>query len=83
MMSMFSTVDALRAEFEGQKVRLSMGPAKEPKPKPKPNPMDREGNSTNPQHVNRPKRQPQQQQRRPTFAPELDGVHVFETIILY
>ncbi|KAB1205204.1 hypothetical protein CJ030_MR7G021968 [Morella rubra] len=81
MMSMFSSFDALCAESYGQKVSLSMGPTKEPKPKPKERAP--EGYSTPPKHCSG-QRQPQEkQQRMPRFAPELDGVHCFETIVPY
>ncbi|KAG5233664.1 Regulator of telomere elongation helicase [Salix suchowensis] len=76
MMSLFSSFDALIAESFGQKLRLSFSASKE-------------GNSHNdksssskscPVNINKPL-QPQKMRLR--FAPELDGVHCFETIITY
>ncbi|GMY07618.1 Regulator of telomere elongation helicase [Fagus crenata] len=82
MMSIFSSFDVLC-----HKMSFSMGPTNEQRPKPTdpssvvdPMKTDREGNSAPPAHVSKP---PLQQPRRPRFAPELDGVHCFETIIPY
>ncbi|KAB1205207.1 hypothetical protein CJ030_MR7G021965 [Morella rubra] len=78
-MSMFSPFDALCAESKGHKMSLWTSSNKEPKPTPKP--VEKEGTSTT-TNVSKPQ-QPLQKQRRPRFAPEIDGIHFFETILPY
>ncbi|GFY84019.1 hypothetical protein Acr_03g0007930 [Actinidia rufa] len=91
-MSIFSSFNAVCAESFGQKVVFSWGPAKQGTSVDDSavvvrSPEIREGvkkckigNSTEPPaDITK----PQRVHRRPRFAPELDGVHCFETIIPY
>ncbi|KAF9671056.1 hypothetical protein SADUNF_Sadunf12G0007100 [Salix dunnii] len=94
MMSMFSSFDAPSAESLGQKLRLLFSASKEGKSQPqveskKKREMSEGSNDesstssspkSSPENINKPS---QQQQMRLRFAPELDGVHCFETIITY
>uniref|UniRef100_A0A6N2KBW8 Uncharacterized protein n=1 Tax=Salix viminalis TaxID=40686 RepID=A0A6N2KBW8_SALVM len=91
MMSLFSSFDALIAESFGQKLRLSFSASKEgnspPQVESKKKMEMSEGSSdksssskSSPVNINKPL---QQQKMRLRFAPELDGVHCFETIITY
>ncbi|XVE58274.1 hypothetical protein DITRI_Ditri04bG0157400 [Diplodiscus trichospermus] len=84
MMSMFSSFEALWADSHGQKMKFtSSAPTSTEQAKPKEvsclkgNKEDTEKNSSPPATA----KKPQQQRLRPRFAPELDGVHCFETII--
>ncbi|KAL5737082.1 hypothetical protein ACOSQ2_031870 [Xanthoceras sorbifolium] len=88
MMSIFSSFDALCAEFYRQKIDFSAGSAE--KPKQEANSMKRSGSEENksPSSVGgRPseeqRRRIREGARRARFAPELDGVHCFETIVPY
>ncbi|XP_058206282.1 uncharacterized protein LOC131319871 [Rhododendron vialii] len=97
LMSMFSSFDALSAESFGQKVGFSWTPtSKEGKvvdaSKGAPSTLSNEsakkgkvgnsadGNSTGTCDG---RKQKKPQLRRPRFAPELDGVFCFETIVPY
>ncbi|CAN4089467.1 unnamed protein product [Withania somnifera] len=89
MMSIFSSFDALSAELIGQKVNQ---PTSDKKQKGvAPIVSDRKTAAASPPSTSsigglnkagEAAAQPQQH-RRPSFAPELDGVHCFETIIPY
>ncbi|XP_028798538.1 uncharacterized protein LOC114753987 [Neltuma alba] len=93
LMSIFSSFDALCAEFSfGQRSRLSIdGGNLRPKPEQKPSSTvdSAEKERASPDSSKAaPSTQPggtKQQGRRfsPRFAPELDGVHCFESIIPY
>ena len=79
MMSMFSSFDALC-----QKLSFSMGHSSKPLVPMKNNGEEGNSNSTTPGQISKaPLQQPRSQQRNPRFAPELDGVHCFETIVPY
>ena len=79
MMSMFSSFDALC-----QKLSFSMGHSSKPLVPMKNNGEEVNSNSTPPGQISKaPLQQPRSQQRNPRFAPELDGVHCFETIVPY
>ncbi|EEF37954.1 conserved hypothetical protein [Ricinus communis] len=91
MMSMFSSFDALCAESSGQKLKFSVGsaiqdgnkataPANSMKKK---SGTDGERSVSPPENVKGSSQPPQQERRRPRFAPEFDGVHCFETILPY
>ncbi|OWM79679.1 uncharacterized protein LOC116205726 [Punica granatum] len=95
MMSMFSSFEALSAETSfGQKLSFSAGPSWRLPSKAKDEPAvsadekrskEADSDSAAPQRKDvggRPKSE-EQQRRRPRFAPELDGVHCFETLVLY
>lgn len=98
-MSMFSSIDALSAESFGQKVGLSWTPTskegkvvdaskgatstlsnEESAKKGKVGNSGADGNST---RTCDGRKQKKPQLRRPRFAPELDGVFCFETIVPY
>lgn len=84
-MSIFSSFDVVSAESFGQKVGFSWGnpPPILTKQAPPPPPSVKKEQAAD--KSKRPENQePQRQQRRgnPRFAPELDGVFCFETIIL-
>ncbi|XVF10175.1 hypothetical protein REPUB_Repub07fG0160000 [Reevesia pubescens] len=89
MMSMFSSFEALWADSEGQKMKFTAAPTSTEQVKPKKfsllegnkkDNLEKDKNSSPPATA----KKPQQQQRlRPRFAPELDGIHCFETIIPY
>ncbi|XVE58179.1 hypothetical protein DITRI_Ditri04bG0149600 [Diplodiscus trichospermus] len=84
MNSIFSSFDALCAEFLGQAVRFSVAPT-----------PNKDGNSfllssrglTNKTTENIKKKQEgnveKKLQRAPRFAPELDGLNCFETLVSY
>ncbi|KAJ9679923.1 hypothetical protein PVL29_021736 [Vitis rotundifolia] len=86
MTSMISAFDALSFEPFCQKLKLSLVPSHREKTAPK------EAMAIKKEEKERSKSLPQppppQQQRRPEekrsrFAPELDGLHCFETIVRY
>ncbi|KDP32654.1 hypothetical protein JCGZ_14774 [Jatropha curcas] len=86
MMSIFSSFDALGAELYGQKLNYSAKQEtgttvesikksrSEGKSLPS-SPVSKKGSATS--------LPPQQERWTPRFAPELDGVHCFETILRY
>ncbi|KAJ6677432.1 hypothetical protein OIU85_010584 [Salix viminalis] len=91
MTSMFSSFDALCAESFGQKLNFSFtapGEGSRPEVESTKKSVMHEGNKDTssasskspPASINK---SLQQQRRRPRFAPELDGVHCFETILPY
>ncbi|KAL7213990.1 hypothetical protein ACSBR1_026422 [Camellia fascicularis] len=83
-MSLFSSFDALCAEYLGQKVGLSW--AKERKVDLDSSAVDHRKKTSSPMIVKESSNKSKEegkQQRRPRFAPELDGVNCFETIVLY
>nr|XP_009596659.1 uncharacterized protein LOC104092706 isoform X2 [Nicotiana tomentosiformis]XP_033511131.1 uncharacterized protein LOC104092706 isoform X2 [Nicotiana tomentosiformis] len=98
MMSIFSSFDALSAEMFGQKVNRSWAPASTEKKEQEqgllPLVSDRKNEASPPstsstgglkkgeEATARSSSRPQQQ-KRPRFALELDGVHCFETILPY
>ncbi|GMP70738.1 hypothetical protein CsSME_00029461 [Camellia sinensis var. sinensis] len=83
-MSLFSSFDALCAEYLGQKVGFSWAKARK---------VDLDSSAvghgkktSSPMIVKESSNKSKEegkQQRRPRFAPELDGVNCFETIVLY
>ncbi|KAK4362860.1 hypothetical protein RND71_018101 [Anisodus tanguticus] len=93
MMSIFSSFDVLSAEIFGQKVNRSWTPNSEkkqqgvgplvsnPKIAASPPSTSSTGGLKNPGEAAPPSHQ--QQQKRPRFAPEFDGIHCFETILPY
>ncbi|KAK9291544.1 hypothetical protein L1049_019492 [Liquidambar formosana] len=90
MTSMFSFFDAVCAESNGWKFGFSLAPspAKEERSKvstslssTEVNKKEKAGGSSPP--VNAKRTEHQQQKSNPRFAPELDGVHCFETIVPY
>lgn len=85
MMSIFSSFDALSAESFGQKVGFSWGnpPPVQTKQAPPPLPSSVKKEQAADKSKRPENQEPQRQQRRgnPRFAPELDGVFCFETII--
>ncbi|KAL5737088.1 hypothetical protein ACOSQ2_031886 [Xanthoceras sorbifolium] len=89
MMSIFfSSFDALCAEFYRQKIDFSAAPAG--KPKQEASSMKRSGSEANKSPSPSSGRPSEEQRlriregaRRARFAPELDGVHCFETIVPY
>ncbi|KAK4351026.1 hypothetical protein RND71_030339 [Anisodus tanguticus] len=95
MMSIFSSFDALSAEIFGQKVNRPWAPISEKKQQQLgvgPLVSDRKIAASPPStsstgglkkagEAAAPSRP--QQQKRPRFAPEFDGVHCFETILPY
>ncbi|XP_050235851.1 uncharacterized protein LOC126685900 [Mercurialis annua] len=92
MMSMFSSFDALCAEFYGQKLKLSGGPSSDQQRNPKILDSLIEKSETEGKEKSlvssalrkvKGSPSPPQERRRPRFAPELDGVHCFETILPY
>ncbi|KAI6697733.1 hypothetical protein NL676_017852 [Syzygium grande] len=85
MMSIFSSFDALCAESRGQKVTFSFSPAKAQKPADSPAPAaaEKAKSAAGGKPLPPAPKQPQQKKRAPRFAPELDGVHCFETILPY
>ncbi|KAI8032039.1 hypothetical protein LOK49_LG01G01800 [Camellia lanceoleosa] len=86
LMSIFSAFDALSAETFGQKVGFSWA-AKEGKVDD--STVDRKGVSSPESQMKKDSKvvgnstTQQMTKRRPRFAPELDGVHCFETIVPY
>ncbi|KAG8484232.1 hypothetical protein CXB51_022758 [Gossypium anomalum] len=89
MMSMFSSFEALLFDSHGQKKYTATST---PIEKAKPNEVScSEGNKKETTEFNNLSKSssssvvktPQKQRLRPRFAPELDGVHCFETIIPY
>nr|GMD58540.1 AF211539_1 Avr9/Cf-9 rapidly elicited protein 65 [Ipomoea batatas] len=80
MMSIFSSFDALSAELFGQKLGLSWVPfsAKEQKELRAPASGGSDKAASPAPAFDK---KPRQEQRRPRFAVELDGIHCFETII--
>ncbi|OVA04701.1 hypothetical protein BVC80_1719g29 [Macleaya cordata] len=84
MNSIFSSFDAVCAEYLGQKIGFSFNNKMEMM-KMRNNKGDDENiNSKPPQtQVREPKQQQQKQQQRrtPRFAPELDGLNCFETMV--
>ncbi|KAK2633814.1 hypothetical protein Ddye_028606 [Dipteronia dyeriana] len=84
MMSIFSSFDALSAEFYGQKFDFSAAA----KPKQLEASLIKRSSSFEGNNKAVEQQQQQRQSRiregtsRPRFAPELDGVHCFDTIIL-
>ncbi|KAK4255845.1 hypothetical protein QN277_008788 [Acacia crassicarpa] len=93
MMSIFSSFDALCAEFSyGQRSRLSIdAPNLKPKLEQKPSspgkkPPSPDSSKAAPPSSSSTQPDGAKQQRRrfsPRFAPELDGVHCFESIVPY
>ncbi|KAG5229481.1 hypothetical protein OIU76_022773 [Salix suchowensis] len=83
MTSMFSSFDALCAESFGKKLNFSL-PEVESTKKSVMHERNKDTSSASskspPASINK---SSQQQRRRPRFAPELDGVHCFETILPY
>ncbi|KAB2066991.1 hypothetical protein ES319_A09G196300v1 [Gossypium barbadense] len=89
MMSMFSSFEALLFDSHGQKKYTATST---PIEKAKPDEVScSEGNKKETTEFNNLSKSssssvvktPQKQRLRPRFAPELDGVHCFETIIPY
>ncbi|GMI96285.1 hypothetical protein like AT5G54165 [Hibiscus trionum] len=85
MMSMFSSFEVLLSDYFGQNMKFTATPAEKSKPTEvssiKGNNKETVSkNSSPPPPV---AKTPQKQRLRPRFAPELDGVHCFETIIPY
>lgn len=90
MMSMFSSFEALCAESSfGQKLSFSTGTSRglQNRNKDEPATVERERpkqtGSTPPKKDVGGRQKEDQPKKRPRFAPELDGVHCFETIIPY
>ncbi|XP_022736498.1 uncharacterized protein LOC111289598 [Durio zibethinus] len=85
MMSMFSSFEAIWADSHAQKLKLAASPTSSEESNPKKvscedgNKIETNKNSSPPSAA----KKPQQQCLRPRLAPELDGVHCFETIIPY
>ncbi|KAF8042800.1 hypothetical protein BT93_A1201 [Corymbia citriodora subsp. variegata] len=78
MMSIFSSFEALCAEAHGQKIAFSFSPAKAQPP------VDSSAAEKVKKVGGKPlPGQSQPKKRAPRFAPELDGVHCFETILPY
>ncbi|KAK9274732.1 hypothetical protein L1049_021983 [Liquidambar formosana] len=91
MNSIFSSFDVVCAEFLGQKVRSSVSCTNKVEDSPVQFQREsflkkatdylskKEGNSSTPAaYVRKP-----QQKTPPRFAPELDGLHCFETLVSY
>ncbi|KAK8497166.1 hypothetical protein V6N11_000612 [Hibiscus sabdariffa] len=72
MNSMFSSFDALCAEFWGQAIRPSFASSTQSAAK-----VSQDMNRKQQGNVEK------KQQRAPRFAPELDGLHCFETLVSY
>nr|GMC61007.1 AF211539_1 Avr9/Cf-9 rapidly elicited protein 65 [Ipomoea batatas] len=92
MMSLFSSFEVLCADSIGLKVNLSRPPSSAQRQlqqtagsesKTAPPPSAAGGGSNKSGEVPTPQAKRPQQQRRPRFAPEFDGVHCFETVIPY
>lgn len=90
MMSMFSSFEALCAESSfGQKLSFSTGTSRglQNRNKDEPATVERERPkqtvSTPPKKDVGGRQKEDQPKKRPRFAPELDGIHCFETIIPY
>ncbi|GLT81067.1 hypothetical protein SLA2020_524730 [Shorea laevis] len=88
MMSMFSSFEVLCAEFSGEKVTFGKNTMESEKVEKvsSTEPMKKadDGKSSPPaSSLKKPRQQPQPLRKMPRFAPELDGVHCFETIVPY
>ncbi|XWS38054.1 hypothetical protein CRYUN_Cryun19dG0098000 [Craigia yunnanensis] len=86
MLSMISSFEALWTDSHGQKMKLNAGPSSTEQAKPrKVSCLEGNKKETDSTNLSPPAtaKKPQQQRLRPRFAPELDGVHCFETIIPY
>lgn len=85
MMSMFSSFDAFCKEFYEQKVKFS-GVSSTPNERSKATAvesMKKKGMEKKSSPSSENVKESLKQQRKPRFAPELDGVHCFETILPY
>nr|GMC68428.1 AF211539_1 Avr9/Cf-9 rapidly elicited protein 65 [Ipomoea batatas] len=78
MMSLFSSFEVLCADSFGVKLQQTGSESKTAPP-----PSAAAGGSNKSGEVPTPQAKRPQQQRRPRFAPEFDGVHCFETVIPY
>ncbi|NP_001352407.1 uncharacterized protein LOC101248852 [Solanum lycopersicum] len=89
IMSIFSSFDALSAEIFGLKVTPSWAPATSDNKQQQGLLSHRKtaasptSNSSTAELNKAGEAAPAQQRRRPRFAPELDGLHCFETILPY
>lgn len=87
MTSMISAFDALSFEPFCQKLKLSLVPSLREKTAPKEAMVikkeEKERSNTLPPPPQSPQKQRRPEEKRSRFAPELDGLHCFETIVRY
>ncbi|KAK8599875.1 hypothetical protein V6N13_060315 [Hibiscus sabdariffa] len=91
MMSMFSSFEVLSSDYFGQNMKSTATPTEKSKPtevsSSKGNEKEMVSKNSSPPSPppssSTVAKTPQKQRLRPRFAPELDGVHCFETIIPY
>ncbi|KAL0299750.1 UNVERIFIED_CONTAM: hypothetical protein Sradi_6634800 [Sesamum radiatum] len=84
-MSIFTSFDALSAEFFGQKVYLAPSNTNKPTAAAAATKVDDLKKGTEVKSSSEPVKTPEDRRRirAPRFAVELDGVHCFETILPY
>ncbi|KAL4295374.1 hypothetical protein GQ457_12G000420 [Hibiscus cannabinus] len=86
MMSMFSSFEVLSSDYFGLNMKFTATPTEKSKPtEVSSSKKETVSKNSSPPHTSSSTgaKTPQKQRLRARFAPELDGVHCFETIIPY